>query len=344
MKKKLKNILLAGFVGATLSLANTFQTNAQENYTPKYNTIGHEVVKIYKGEKGQKYLDNIIDSTKSLFNKKKYSEKEAKDLMIKTDSILDRNFKSLDDSPTPCFDKALGYLAVAREKNLPLELVCVPKSGGHVYVRWDPDGKHNPLVPNDTINKGDFGWEVTSGKFVEDDQYWTSLISKNSIKKNIYLTNLSDSQIISKAYCSKAVELANQGKFNDALKNCNISLNLDSNEIKAHYVKGFCYNKLGDYNEANKYFNDALKLNPQVDIYFSKASNHEDMLENEKAISFYDSTITLANKVMDETFSYSEKERMKKLKKAGLFWKSLTYVKIGEEDKAEIIYKEFKEE
>ncbi len=343
MKKKLKNILKAGIISLPLVFGN-LPAKAQDTYTPKYNTIGHEAIRIYKGEESQKYLDNLIDSTKFLFIKKNFSEKEGRNLMIKIDSILDKNFKYLNESSTPCFDKSLGYLAIARKNNLPLEMVCVPRLGGHVYLRWDSDGKHNPLNQEDIINKGDFEWEATSGKFVIDNQYKTSLISNNSIKKGIYLTNLTDSQIIGKAYYAKAVKLANKREFENAIKKFDLSLNLDSNDVKSYYSKGFCYNKLGEYDKANKYFNKALKLNPEAIIYFSKASNYRDMFENKKAISCYDSIIKISEKVGNETYSYTEKERMGKLKKSALFWKSLTYTRMDKEKKADITYEKFRRE
>ncbi len=344
-KNKLKNILRAGIISLLFVFGNpSNQVKAQDNYTSKYNTIGHEAIRIYNGEESQRYLDNLIDSTSFLFTKKNFSEREGRNLMIKIDSILDKNFKYFNESSTHCLDKSLGYLAIARKNNLPLEIVYVPKLGGHVYLRWDSDGKHNPLNSDDIINKGDFEWEATSGKFVIDNQYKTSLISNNSIKKGIYLTNLTDFQIISKAYYAKAVKFANKGEFENAIKNFDLSLDLDSNDVKSYYAKGFCYNKLGEYNEANKYFNKALKLNPEAEIYFSKASNHRDMFENKKAISCYDSVIEISKKIMNETYSYTEKERMRELKKSGLFWKSLTYTRMNKEKKAETTFEKFKRE
>ena len=81
------------------------------------------------------------------------------------------------DGKIDCDDLSFIYLAVGEKLNLNLYGVYAP---GHVFIRYDSDGKHDVLNSENPINNEDFNWETTNLREYYD---------KNILKKKRSLKN-----------------------------------------------------------------------------------------------------------------------------------------------------------
>ncbi len=305
MKKKLKNILLAGFVGATLSLANTFQTNAQENHTPKYNTIGHEAIKI-EGEIDSigftfKNLDNYLDRVnKNIEFKNKYTKEEAKNVIIKLDSLsnLDEN-KKIND---PCYRENCFYLSardLAEQKGKSLPIYAFTMSfndNRHLSLRYDADGKHNSFNLNDSVNKGDFNYETIINTFNSDKEMLKVLMemrvpmTEKSIKNRVYLDNLNREEFLSIAHINKALPILHsydKKNYGVALKECKKAIELDSNSVINYEAISKLYSQMDSFRlsytkKAIFYINKAIDLNERGWFYIKRAGLYRDLGDEKK--------------------------------------------------------------
>lgn len=289
MMKSLIQKLKTGLIGLSIIGASYFNyVQAQENYMPKYNTTTHYIIKEIQKEDAYinlKTLDRIIDQSKRIITKKNYSEQEAKNLIQKIDSEIIEKYPELDDSIQSCYFKSLTYLAIGETNNLPLYATIVP---GHIFIRWDPDGKHNPLGvilnsryidPEDySVNKGDFNWDPNSlNKFKTDKAYFfegylecgKEPFGYGEIRKGIYLKNLDKKELLSIAYQQEGAVLSDKKLYDLALKSLDKSIELNPNNHIAYYSKGSDLCNIGE--EKCKEESDLIILNSIYDKYFKEA-------------------------------------------------------------------------
>ncbi len=233
--------LKIGFAGLGLIGASYFNSaNAQENYQPKYNTLAHKMVMIEdSGRIGShislEKLDKVIDHSKKFVKKTRYTKQELSDLSKKIYSTINDVDYSLahdnDEAPLfpgdlpACYLYSLYYLGVGEANNLPFYAVnfekkscfnCTPEfsehilfeenSLGHIFIRYDPNGKHNPVNPNDLVNNGDINIESSNGEIQDEEYYsdnyyiWKYDISEISLKNKYSLVNLDEKKLLGLAY------------------------------------------------------------------------------------------------------------------------------------------------
>ena len=64
------------------------------------------------------------------------------------------------------------------------------------------------------------------------------------------------------SWTDKGVALSNQGNYNEAIKAFDEAIKLDPQNAKAWDYKGVALNALGKYDEAVKAFDEAIRLDP----------------------------------------------------------------------------------
>lgn len=300
--KKLK-LGLAGLAIAGFNYLNTPNSIAQTN--GKYPTLIHKLIEFenepLNGVKPctsleKNSLDTVIKRMKKYIPKKPASDltkKEAQDLFLKMDSAMHGQICRLDGE---CYQTAYMYYAVGDFYNLPIKLVMAPQYKGehHTFVRWDAknDG-HDPLSSKNPVNKGDFNWDSKSSVYLktgfplnDNDEYFIEefFIPKETIKKGIYMKNMSEKEMLAFSHSMGAQFLAIQANnlqsetpegrktaekiFDKVIKILDEAIKLDSlcmpaYDFKAYYLGKCIKNPNSDFEEAIKTVNQALKLNPK---------------------------------------------------------------------------------
>src|SRR3989344_6195545 len=202
MKFNLKNYLATGAILAGGLFSNYLQ--AQENSSfidsvmaeaRKYPSTTHFMYELNKENNFNFHdlnkLEKIIEGVEKQCGKKeKYSREEAIEILKTTGKEIKNLGLEYKSNKFDCDDMSYIYLAVGEKFNLPLYGVLIPF---HFFIRYDPDGKHNFLDSIDSVNKGDFNWETTDGKIVEDNKFYKK--GANSIKKGGYLKNLTKQEL-----------------------------------------------------------------------------------------------------------------------------------------------------
>src|SRR3989344_6048176 len=135
------------------------------NQLKEYPTTTHLIYKIQKGSKNLfrnvNILNRIIKNIEYKFPKKEiYSKDETIKILLGINKEIQRfglgRKKNID-----CDDFSFIYIAVEEKLNLNLFGVYSP---GHLFIRHDPDKKHDSLNPKNLINQNDFNWETTSAE------------------------------------------------------------------------------------------------------------------------------------------------------------------------------------
>jgi tetratricopeptide (TPR) repeat protein len=93
---------------------------------------------------------------------------------------------------------------------------------------------------------------------------------------------------LDEAYYNRAVANYFLGNFHEALKDCNESLQINSNNTKTLIARGIVYSALGIIEDAINNYNRALKINPNsYHAYFNRAVAYSMIGDENKAISDY---------------------------------------------------------
>lgn len=150
-----------------------------------------------------------------------------------------------------CSDRSLLFSFLGREYGLPVYLAnvhsAVSGQQGHIFVRIDPDGKHNALNSDDLVNRGDFNWDTVSGKSISDKDYFLEYnVSANSVQNGIDLKNLNDFESLGFAYFDLSASFSEEGdkkefgyidKYRKALHFVDKALELGFISPEAYYQK-----------------------------------------------------------------------------------------------------------
>ncbi len=191
--------------------------------------------------------------------------------------VCDINKKALD-----CDTSSFVVLAVAHELNWPIYLVRVPE---HTFVRWD-DHKGNRF-------------NMDYGRIRPDEFYIKKFdISHREIEQGIHLKNMDYDEVLSHFYTIRGIAKDRLGRLEEAIKNYDRAIELDSNVAQVYYNRGNAKRKLGRYEEAIKDYDKAIALNPN----FAKAYSNRGTLKlklgrHEEAIKNYDRAIELDSNV-----------------------------------------------
>lgn len=96
------------------------------------------------------------------------------------------------------------YLTIAETLNLPIFMIEAPE---HNFVRWYfEDGTY-------------LNWETAAGEVLEDSDYIDRYgIPEDAVERGIYLSPLTESEIIGRCYLSAGTAYANQKKYRQAIE------------------------------------------------------------------------------------------------------------------------------
>ena len=259
--------------GLTLGIAlglTSLGSMAQENYKPKYNTLAHKMLET----SGQKYitpktLDEIIDSSKKLIEKKGYSNLELPlQLGFLAENMVSDPFVQLGSDRM-----ATVLLGIAEENNLPIYGVLMPdNSYGYIRMRWDPDGKHDAANPENPINKGDFSWNPTTIVFFNDEKEPT----------------MSKKELLGLSHYKYAKRLFRKKEFKKAIKKCNKAINLFPDLASSYELKGDCFYYSKKNKKAIKPYSKAIKKDPKLMNYIKRGCAFMKINENKKALEDYE--------------------------------------------------------
>ena len=218
----------------------------------KYPTTTHFIYEIMNNSTRNFYnidtLEKIISNVEKQFPKKdNFSEKEITDVFKATDKEIKIQGLEPKENKFDCDDFSFIYLAVGEKLNIPLYAVPAP---AHIFIRYDKDGKHNSLNSKDPVNEGDFNWETTGdfsfsdSSFIDDEK-----IPKELIKKGIFMKNLTKLELIAQAYFNKGVSLNHLGKYNLAIENYDLAIELNPNDADFYCNKKIAENRLNSLNK-----------------------------------------------------------------------------------------------
>ncbi len=278
---------------------NLKESISQKDYNPKYNNYVYEAIKIRDKEKDFypdfKTLDELIDNSKTYIKQKNtYTKKEISEISEKIYTDILKKSYEMKDIIDKCYRMSMVYLAISEENDLHLYPVIIPN---HIFVRYDPDGKHDPLNPNNPINKGDINIETTTGKIKIDQEIFSLLISKKSLEKRIYLSNLNEKEFLSIAHWNRAIEKIEKENYQEALEECNKAIELNLNSLQAYSIRSGCYGYLGEFKKSIEDLNKAIELNPEPDLFCSKAFVLSKLKKYDQALENYNKAINLIEEI-----------------------------------------------
>lgn len=151
-----------------------------------------------------------------------------------------------------CDGLSFVYLAVAEALDLHLAAVRTPE---HVFVRLY---LNNRYLNFDTINRGSY-----------TDSFYENFfeISKQAIKKGVYLRSLDRKEVLSIEYHNIALLLFRRGHLNKAIRYLEKAAELDQSFPGVYNDLGNTWLKKGDLDKALEHFKKTVELDP----HFAKA-------------------------------------------------------------------------
>jgi tetratricopeptide (TPR) repeat protein len=299
-------IVFLAFTILVTSCAHKAIEQSKEKYTPKYDTIGHQILRIEKenGDLSVQYriLDKILDLAKSKYEKeilpqqKVLSEKEYAKKTLKVIGNLLRNlrfsygvenselYRALQNSikstiqiGMDCKVHVYMYMAIASHLDLPIIPVITHR---HILVAWKLTSKKYLF------------WESTSNSLTTEKQsrtfYWRYLdkmkilgLALNNKAQNIYdiadnnnkaliLLNQAEKYYIgSLGLRLKSLIYYHRGEVDIALKEIDRALKVNPLNPWIHVTKVDYLIELKLYSEGRKHLSNALKIFVNHQIYTS---------------------------------------------------------------------------
>lgn len=251
----------------------------------KFSTTIHFIYEIQKGSNlhfnDVSKLEKIIGNVEEQCEKKeRYSEEEVIEILKATDKEI-KNLGIKDErNKFDCDNLSFIYVAIGERSNINLYAVYSPE---HVFIRYDPDGKHDPLNTKNPVNKGDFNWETLDGEIVKDNDYCGKK-EKEAIEKGVYMKNLTKQKLIAQAFMNKGQYFFEKGDYNHALENYKKSLELDQNNPENYVHFGILFFKKKEYDLAIENYSKAIKLDANdVYAYSHRIDAYESLGKIEKA-------------------------------------------------------------
>ena len=95
-------------------------------------------------------------------------------------------------------------------------------------------------------------------------------------------------------YIKRALLKSKLDKYEDAIKDCDTAIKINSKNADYYFARAFLYEKLERYKEAIKDYRQGIKLNPtEAGAYNNKGAVNKKLGNNKKAIKDYKNAITI---------------------------------------------------
>ena len=147
-----------------------------------------------------------------------------------------------------CVGLATVYLILAEELDLPIHAVAAPD---HVFLRWD-DGRYRRNIEL-----------LEGGRDASDDDYIREMqISAESIRRGVFMRNLTRKEFLGFLYQNRGVLASQRGDYRQSERDYGKALRLNPNLVAAYYNRGKDRLAQKDYERAIRDFTRALELNP----------------------------------------------------------------------------------
>jgi tetratricopeptide (TPR) repeat protein len=268
-----------------------------------YHLLGENESKRFHDVKSvERMVDSAASKTDKFIRSNFRSGADKKDESIIGLYFLNRELHerfSYEENVFDCFDFALPHLALAEKRDLPVYPVTAPN---HVFLRFDPDGRHDALsflsllIKEENKDDMNFDPKIAPSNNVQiqgkSDQYFIDKykIPISTIEKGVYLRDLTHLELIGGVFgiIGKDILLGPSPDYESATKNCVRSLSLlpkfpeglvnlglvfmrrykgdNPEERKANFQR--------DYKKADKCFDAAIGLYPN----FAEAYNDKGTL------------------------------------------------------------------
>jgi len=198
----------------------------------------------------------------------------------------------LRDRELDCFHYTVLYVSIGQVLNLPLYGVSAPE---HAFVRWDADGRHDPINPDNPVNRGDINWEATDPLVFSDAECeWDYNIDPSSLMNGVFLYNLTYDELLSSAHNNVAIYHELNGDFSTALKHYNRGLEMYPKDPLLYCNRGGWFYSEGDLFHALEDFSTAIWLDPNDPVsYYWRGLVLYDMEKYEEAFTDFDTAVFL---------------------------------------------------
>jgi len=274
-------------------------------FNRRYHTPAHVILDMERSlgaeESDYLVLDSIIDeATRRISNGPLVRYPDPVDVLwVIDDTLGDMGFRygmpelfhdGLRNRELDCFHYTVTYISIGQVLNLPLYGVSAPE---HAFVRWDADGRHDPINPDNPINRGDVNWEATD-PLVFTDAEWDYNINPSSLMNGVFLYNLTYDELISSAHNNIAIYHEINGDYSAALNHYDRALEMYPKDPLLYSNRGGWYYSDGDLVRALKDLSTAIWLDPNDPVaYYLRGLVLYDMGKYEESFLDFDSAASL---------------------------------------------------
>jgi tetratricopeptide (TPR) repeat protein len=266
-------------------------------YTPRYHTVAHEILGLEKelGATDDDYrlLDSILDEARVKIKvSPNYTKEGAIEVFRAIDSILKgRGFeygktnllnRGLKNKELSCNNDSIINVAIGEvlrtyraTSGLPIVAVSAP---GHMFVRWDSNGRHDANNVGASENEGDVNWETTSDKVFTDNFYRSRLnIADMSVDEGVFLRSLSRDELLSFGHQVVGFEWKEGKRLDRAIGSFHRAIQLNPVNVPAHNNEGVVWGLKGESDRAIASYTTAIGLSPNDYIIYA---NRADVFDN----------------------------------------------------------------
>ena len=188
--------------------------------------------------------------------------------------------KVIDEKRGSCLGLSILYLSLAQKLNLPVYLVAVPK---HYFVRYD-NGKFKQNIET-----------TMQGLDLPNFYYWKAYhISPESIKKGVYLRNLSKKETVARLLTARGSIFSEKDKKNEALSDFNLAMKFSRNNPEILFNRAILYCKEKEWDKAINLLDRVILLDPKfATAYRTRGVAHTLKGEMGEAIKDYNQAIKI---------------------------------------------------
>ncbi len=295
MKNHINKPVLSGCIFLLLTVVFMYSEAYTQTYTGTPRTIAHDFLDIEKqfgtDNRHYEYMNSLINKARAIIKvKNDYTTEEAVriltsiHLLLKKEGfVFKQNFllnTGIDRKEIDCDNYSALYIAISEVLMLPVIPVCAPN---HSFVRFN-------------FNDGSYlNWDTVDAKPYPDEYYIKNLkISENSLRKGVYLKNLTRKEFIGLEYSNIGSYLFAYRNFQESIPFFNAAIRHYANYSSAYHNRGSAYYALNRPDRALADLLAANSLDPgQASTHNTLGDIYLDRKEYMNAFDHYAESIKL---------------------------------------------------